>query len=1076
MIVFESERRVAPLLAPQLLRRGPFEPGERVEIEVPVSNERHDPLEDVRMRFECDAPGARCDPESIDIPLIRGREQKRVRASVLLPTELPAEVTTSTARVWAILDSPVTGRLQTAKAELKIEARPFLQVQHLETALLVRNDGTAPIVVRIEADRPLPETWPETLSLNARDETHLELPAESLGAVRFIDEARSDRRVIVDRRTAPAAPHLSARGEARGAETGVRIGDLVPFEVELLNTGGPAFDVKIDLTVPAGVSLVRGYTTRDDVPILNQDILCRDQHMTITLPCVQTGEHTIVHGAFRIEELSPEVDALAFEGGVECGRDREELRFGTRVVRIPQLAGHGTYWSPLVEDEDGLVHTTLTITNSHGETIVGALALRPIGLQVESVTLDNAALNLGADAVDYGLLADLPPLLSQTRTTLTVVASRLPGAAHVGFDANLVCGGRTIPLAEIDQELLVEPRPIVTLEPLRQPKVRLGAPCSLEVTISNHGTESLRGMRIRPIVPEGVRMKVPVQEMQGEWYVLSYPVHPLGKVGFPVLVELTAPPEHESVQVGIEIDGENAAIVSSRLVELATPSAPALTVSEPEVSEVGTRGLVEVRVRVANRSDGVARDVWISVPADNRPAPYTATLDGMSIDERGQNGSILIEGLALGDLYPNTQRDIAWYAAPAAAKYHTRVTVRAEGGIERTVSGGIEVRDQSWFTTEPAPPQAIEESRPLRGVTAVRSVEVTDHVPEQLTLEASGDGLKALGTSSLPATQSDGSPNAADGHEEVIPPATGAHELEIAKAAPPAVAGIPEPVKPGAGVGLTIEEPKADVGNIVDTLDSIAALAGAVSTHDGQAGLTAAPDAIEAGGGGAAPEVPPQSEELQNSELTPENNVASAGAGANAVAHEEKPGVDEGGAALPVDGTKPDTSAALDVEERADRAAALAASDDFGLGVIAMLREVIPQTLWTRALTQSAVMRLLGPSSLDVLENRRKRLADALPELFAPEMDDTKAEDWVAKLMAEWDSSPLSGAADEAAVQLLTGHKAPERLADPYEQYLEAVEAIYPIDDPDDYASRLRSLTVAHVTDAINRLIGAAAP
>ncbi|TAM91177.1 hypothetical protein EPN42_04765 [bacterium] len=1055
MIIYELGRKVAPLLGPQLERRGPFAPGDRVAVTVPLVNERQVPLERVQVRFCADHPEVRFDPESVDIPLVGGGEQLRVETSLLVP-QLSSAI--ESVRVWAVLHNQVVGSLETAHAEVRIESRAALRADCDETDLIITNVGTAAARVHIDGDRTLPPDWTtERMNIQPGGELRLSLPIEPLGVLRCIEETSGERTVVIDRRSGAQPPRLSTRGEARGPQSGVRVGDLLPIAIEVLNSGGPAYDAEITLNLPGGVTLLSGYTTRDDVPLLDEDIVRRGRQVDIRLGCIQAQEHTVVRGAARVEQLTTEADSLAFAGEVRAAETSDQLRFGTRVLRAPALSGHGTYFAPLREDEQGLIHTTLTITNAHGEPVDGALALTAHGAQIETVTREGRSLELGADAVDYGTLVEIGSIAARSRVSMTIIASRIPLASDVGFEARMVVGGRTLPLAEVHQELVAEPRVSLTLRPQREARVRVGQPCLLEVSLANHGSDPLRGARLRPVVPEGVRMRLPVKE-EGGWYPLAGALAPLGgRTGFPLLVELSEPPYGNAIEVAIEVDSDNAPLVRSEAVVIATPSSPTLILSEPELREVGKRGLVEVRVRVANRSDGVARDVWLAVRAEDRPVPFTATLDAHSVDERGRGGSMLSEGMPLGDLPPGTQRDVAWYAAPSGPSYYTKITVRGEPGIQRVVDGGIELADQAWFTSEPLPARPIDENVPIAGVTAAAPdpfQKALDQSPDR-ALETA-DERRALGSGEEAGTRAEA---------DALAPTRG-----IEPSAPALTMGSPslsteEPAQPLArpiDEALTVaQHSSSPVDTLVAFFDKVGMPSGEPSQTDEAAGEVSS---------------------VASEETTHDTDVAAAPAtqiaesGAEATAHRE---VEE---SAPLedsdleDGESPATPpppelAPIDpVVERPD-----AFGLSFGFSIVEMVRGTVPSDIWRTALAQAVVLRLLGPREPAVLA-RRDTVVQYAPQLLSEGITDGEVRAWFARILAGWCGGELGPRADEAALAALQGYTVPSPYVGAFDDYLAELEDTYPLRTPGAYLDALESASVPGVVDALAQLVKAVRP
>jgi hypothetical protein len=1008
-----------------------------------------------------DHPLATFDPAYIDIASISGGETLRFKSSLTIPN---ISTRTADVHVWAQLENPIVGMLETAKAVVKVEAKPSLAGLCENGIVRIRNVGSAPASVTIEADVPLPATWVQPLAIGAGGDIELALPSEPVGVVRFIEQTSRERLVVVDRRSPIEPPELTARGEVRGAEGGVRIGDLVPLEINIANSGGPAYETSVALELPVGVVLVNGYTTRDDVPLLPQDLRKSKRHVSFSVGCVQTGERTSLRAAVRIEEVGTEVDTMTITGEVVSGFSRDRLRFSAPISRVPMLVGHNTYFSPLRDYEQGFLKTVLTITNAHGTSVRdAAVAFCANGVQIESVSIEGRPLPLAADAVEDGILAEIGTLHERTRASVEVIASRLPGAREARIEARLVVQGRTVPLADITQPLLVEPRVSLTVTPQRDSRVRLGMKCLLEVNIANSGTDTLRGARIRPIVPEGVNVRIPLASDDG-WYPIGAPLAPVGgKTGFPVIVELTEPPRTERIDVVFEVDSDNAPAVRSKPLELMTPSSPSLSVSAPQIRDIGERGLVEVKVRIANRSDGVATGVWVAVRPEDRPVPYTATLDGQSIDERDR--PVMVEGISLGDLPPNSQRDVAWLAAPQRSAYQTRITVRAEPRIERIVEGGIELDERGWFTTEPHAPRPINEATPITGVDATTVVRATITDIEQQALEQR-DGPRALGGATI-AEESRGGGALA-----------GAQNGSGSVATPPPALTIAESLRQPAATPQNADSVLAFLDRVapLELRDSTATS----DTNDGGApGMQeTVTGAAENGAQGDASAQNGEHHEAQSTESQEsqeqQTQIQGEALSANGAAH-ASPTPDVQGAdpatGPPVGNTTSIPSPEPEQEEVPERV------EQYGLSIVELIRGVVSSEQWNTALTQSVVMRLVGPAESPATQRRELAVAHA-SELLVDGIGPQETRDWMVRMLTQWAGRAPDPDGDMESLRELQNYPAPPVFADVFDDYLNELESVFPvrIDGDRPYVEILQDLGAARIVEALADLARAVAP
>lgn len=766
MIIYEDHgNRPMPLLAPQLMRRGPYAPGEDVEIEVPLANESRVAVRNLRMRLHADDPAFQPFPTEVSIDLIEGGKMRTIPAKVHLPDRLPDEIRTRAVKVWATLHPEDGQPLETLPVEIIVEARAKLTVEIVDGHLCIENTGTAAARIRIEADKPLPEAWPTELSIAASGNVEaLALPEEPLGPIRVITED-GDRAVVMHRRGPRRGPRLDAHAVAMESPDAVHPGDVVPFEIQILNAGSTAYDAVVTIPRRKGVEFAEGFATRDNVPLLPSDISIDENEVRLVVGVLREGETTKVRGALRIGELEADPDILVWDGRVTAEQAEARFRFSVRIAQTPKLATHDTYFTPLAQGEGrGELVTTIRITHPHRLPIESAgLVLESKGAQVRRIVdIDNdVEIKMSADSMGTSsIIGDIGEIPAQSRRSFEVHLQRLPGARDVRIEAELMTAGQTVPLDYLEESLPVEALPRVELLVTGAPKVRLGSPYSLKIALQNDGTEGLRKVRLRPILPEGMELEFPHTAKEGEWYLLGLSLPPDGEVAFPALLSMTAPPTGDAVEIAMEVDGENAPAFRSPSVEVRTPSSPLVRVSEPQFRETGERGLVEVRVRITNRSDGTARDVSIMVPATDHPVHHTAMLDGVPVDERDSAGSILLEGMSIGDLPPNSQRDVAWLVAPNDKIYVAHVTVRAAGGVERTVRGSLDLHGFRQFATAPSAPHAIDESKPLTGYSQTRKVEsrvesVREEAPSlppsaqpsNVLGAAAADGPRALGPS-----------------------------------------------------------------------------------------------------------------------------------------------------------------------------------------------------------------------------------------------------------------------------------------------------------------------------------------
>lgn len=686
MIVPRDQRQIRPLLGPRFEDAGPYAPGNRIPVALPLQNEGRNDERNLLVRFH--GEGVTLDPEEVRVEHLSGGGALTVRTTA---TVLPAQAPITQISVWAELTSAGARTLSSTSARglVMTRARLHLHFNAATRILTVANQGNLDTVVHLDFTPAQPDaTVPFEFDLTAN--SNREVPIGGYAGAVTAWSAEGERAVL---RVAPhgeGAPEVAASFRLDTTRP-ARYGDLAPFTLLLEHRSGGAADaVAFDLPLPSGLTPCPELFSLDDVRLLPADCAITEERLFVRLGRLEAGRAAVLRGAFLINADRRDTrEAIELEGSVAGERLAPQVvRATVALDRTPLVSLQQSYLGEFEHHQDSAIGLTATITYLEPlDSERAHLRLAVDGGQVTGARDCDEQLPLYPSTVAGRptMLVGLGTLKTDSRRCIRLTIAPTPSSSdthHLRVRAALLADGQTIDLGEREAEIPGVVRlEHSSVETAQSGDLRLGMPVSVRLIVRNEGTVPARDVRLALDLPDAVDVSLP-QERQGRWWPLVSAIPPGGMAALPLTLTLTQSLGTPRLEVAAELDAANAPATTLAPFYLRTPSAALLQVSTP-LTMPAPHGLVAVAVRITNLGDGSADNVRLAVPADSHPMPRTTSVDEVAIDEDGST-PIIVRGLTLGTIAPGAYRDVAWLAAPGHDPYV--VTVRVESDTEDPIS------------------------------------------------------------------------------------------------------------------------------------------------------------------------------------------------------------------------------------------------------------------------------------------------------------------------------------------------------------------------------------------------------
>ena len=708
--MLDAQRLSMPLVPPRFEVPGPYKPGMKVPLTLSVHNLRAEEEHDVTVHFHAD--GARIEPSTVRVDSIAAHGRAQVGATAhILPTEEQRDLS-----AWAQVLLPGREPLDTARVTALILTHPRIVISarciENETTISVRNDGTAPTVLKlygVAADLrsvvdSLDRAWraatdaradgrgelvSDTFELGAEEQTEIRIPVRfaSVRAV-SIEGERAFTQTSVGASLVPMLKPPSF--DVLYAPEGVRNGDVLQWYMPLENPSGrPVHDVQVKLELPASLELLEDSLAIDDVRVLSTDVGVDEHDVTIAVGRLDAVHTTMLRGVFlsHADRNDPN-ETLPVRGSVSApSLTKYDIGVDLPIDRRPAFATTQTYLSEMRPAENGAYLVDATITNAESATIERVRIRWELAGVLPLDAKDDRGTPLVLQPGSYRghpcLITDLATLQPNERRTITLrVEPTLAAEAErtIAVAAALLVDSTPVSLGVSRLEIAAQPDLHSSSLKCASDTLRTGIPRRVQLTIANTGASAAHDVRIAPDIPEGVVLEGLRDSDEGSrWIRLAQMLPPGSSLTTSLLVRLVENPRGDKVVLRATLDASNVSPIDLQPLVLETPSAPLL--QQPELSlEPMDHGMLLVRARLANLGDGPATSVILRIPPDDHSDVVNGTtrIDGIPDPVPGLRAAILT-GLPIGTLVAGSYREVEWLVSPDASRpYRATLIVDAE--------------------------------------------------------------------------------------------------------------------------------------------------------------------------------------------------------------------------------------------------------------------------------------------------------------------------------------------------------------------------------------------------------------
>jgi hypothetical protein len=697
------------LIAPQFDTPGPFAPGDRVGVTLPIHNLRAEDEHDVKVEFR--AEGGTPEPGSVTIERIPAHSHANANTTVLIE----GGDTTRTVAIYADLHLPQRDTLTTAKAHAIVRMHERLEL-HAScsgdlTTIHIRNESftTANVIIRGEGVglRPTEGTeWrleeggdavvcaPFLLAPNEEREFTVPQRLRSVSAV----TERGERTFAAVTTSAAIVPTLDPPElHVSYAETGIRSGDVLHFQIPLNNPStSPVHDVMLTLKLPPSLELLPRSLAVDDVRVLPKHITVTGDTVMVNIGRLEEEKMTPVRGVLLSnvdrkesnESIAITGDLSApnlprYEIGAEIPVDREQA-FGTTQTYLGELRPDGRAYA-----------VNAVITNAESTPIERIRIRWQLAGLLPLEVRDDEGRELGLQTGSFNgkpcLITELQPIdpLEQRIVTMRV-APTLAMETHrrVGIQAALHVDSTSIRLGTSVLEIAAQPDLTNCAILCEFDSIRSGIPRIATLKIHNTGASAAEQVRLALTLPDGVVIEgLPEPQDGTRWILLTSLLPPGSKMERSFLIKLEEHPLGSSMVINATIDAKNVPPVDLTPLTLATPAAP--MIQQPELTLYPLEsGLLRVSAKIVNMGDAAAYDVLLKIPPDDHGdvVAGTTTIDGVTQDDRGVK-SPLVVGLIVGTLPAGRERTVEWIVAPdSLSPYRATLIIEAKTAEHEALS------------------------------------------------------------------------------------------------------------------------------------------------------------------------------------------------------------------------------------------------------------------------------------------------------------------------------------------------------------------------------------------------------